>query len=111
MQKKMILFSLLEFSQTSARIRSTILEKLKEYNIENKIIAITLDNAITNNVETDLLKPTLQLDLNGALFHNKCACHIINLIVQLGVKSIRDDLEIIEWIVGFIFCSPSRKQW
>ena len=52
-----------------------------------------------------------QLDLNGAIFHNRCACHIINLIVQVGVKSIRDDLESIKWIVGYIFCSPSRKQW
>ena len=93
MQKRMISFSLLEFPHTGARIGSTILEKLREYEIENKIISITLDNASTNNVAADLLKPAIQLDLNGSLFHNRCACHIINLIVQVGVKSIRDDLE------------------
>ena len=103
----MIAFSLLEFPYTGARIVSTILEKLREYNVENKIVTITLDNASTNNVAADLLKFALQLDLNGVLFHNRCACYIINLIVQVGVKSIRDDLEIIKWIIGFIFCSPS----
>ena len=107
----MIAFSLLEFPYTGARIGSTILEKLREYEIENKIISITLDNASTNNVTTDLLKPAIQLDLNGSLFQNRCTCHIINLIVQVEVKSIRDDLESIRWIVGYIFCSPSRKQW
>ena len=105
----MIAFSLLEFSHIGTMIGSTVLEKLIEYEIENKIISITLDNASTNNIAADLLKPSIQLDLNGSLFHNRCACHIINLIVQVGVKSIRDDLEIIKWIVGFTFCSPSRK--
>ena len=105
----MIAFSLLEFPHTGVRIGSTILEKLKEYEIKNKIISITINNASTNNVAADLLKPAIQLDLNGSLFQNRCACHIINLIVQVGVKSIRDDLEIIKWIVGFTFCSPSRK--
>ena len=85
MQKKMISFSLLEFPHTGARtgIGSIILEKLRKYEIENKIISITLDNASTNNVAADLLKPAIQLDLNGSLFHNRCTCHIINLIVQV----------------------------
>ena len=84
----MILLSLLEFPHIGARIGS-ILEKLREYKIENKIISITLDNASTNNVAADLLKPAIQLNLNGDLFHNRCACHIINLIIQVGVKSIK----------------------
>ena len=57
MQKRIISFPLLEFPHTSAGIRSTILKKLREYNIKNKIIAITLDNVNTNNVAVDLLKP------------------------------------------------------
>ena len=76
---------------------------LREYNIENKIIAIILENTSSNNVVTELLKPALQLDLNEAIFHNRCASHIINIIVQVGVKYIRDVLETIKWIVGFIF--------
>ena len=107
MQKRMLAFSRLEFPHTGSRIGTTILEKLREYKLENKIISITLDNASNNNVAVDLLKQSIQFDLNGDLFHNRCACHIINLIVQVGVKSIRDDLESIKWIVGYIFYSPS----
>ena len=55
----MFSFSLLEFPYNSAKIGSAILEKLREYNIENKTIVITLDNARTNNPAVDLLKPTL----------------------------------------------------
>ena len=59
MQKRMIAFSLWEFPHTGARIGSTILEKLREYKIENKIISITLANESTNNVAADLLKPAI----------------------------------------------------
>lgn len=62
MQKRMLAFSRIEFPHTGARIGSTILEKIREYKIENKIVSITLDNASTNNVATDLLKHVIQLN-------------------------------------------------
>ena len=105
----MIAFSLQEFPHTGAMIGSTIFEKLKEYYVKNKIMTITLDNASSNNVAVELLKYVLQLNLNGAITHNRCACHIISLIIQEVIKSIQDGLETIKWIVGFIFCSPSRN--
>ena len=61
---------------------------MREYNIENKVISITLNNArvlktmvmvITlynagsNNVTIKLIIYALQLKLNRAIFHNKCA--------------------------------------
>ena len=102
----MIAFFLQESPHTGARIWSAILEKLRGYNIKNKIIVITLDNASSYNVATELLKSALQLNFNGAIFYNRCVCHSMNFIVQEGVKSIKDVLEIIKWIVGFIFWSP-----
>ena len=40
MQKRMILFSLLEFPHIGAKIGFTVLEKIRQYNIENEIISI-----------------------------------------------------------------------
>ena len=56
MQKRMILFSLLESPRTDARIGSTVLEKTREYNIKNKVVCITLDNVSAHNVVVDILK-------------------------------------------------------
>ena len=53
----------------------------------------------------------LQRNLNGAIFHNRCACYILNLIVQKGLKLIKHTLQAVKHIVGYIFLlSPTRKQ-
>lgn len=49
----------------------------------------TVDNCTTNNVMMDLMKAKLSEDdliLGGELFHMRCAAHILNLIVNQGLK-------------------------
>jgi hypothetical protein len=45
-----------------------------------------LDNASNCNVAIRFLCNTLQPMMNGAFFHTKCACHILNLIVKAGIE-------------------------
>lgn len=65
---------------------------LKEWGIDNKKFSITLDNASSNYCMQDLLKE--QLKGQGGLvgcsdyFHIRCSAHILNLIVQDGLKKI-----------------------
>lgn len=77
-----VLFHILYLSiHTGAKIGSSIVDKLKEFNIAQKIISLTLDNVSTNNVAAEFLNSVLPLTPTGAaIFHNRCACHILNLI-------------------------------
>lgn len=86
--KCIISYSLLEYPHTGAKIGSTIVDKLKEFNIAQKIISLTLDNVSTNNVAAEFLNAVLPLTPTGAaIFHNRCTCHILNL-VQYSLKLI-----------------------
>ena len=49
-------------------------------------MTITLDNA-TVNTKAELFENNLRLFGNNDIFHQRCACHVINLIVKSGLKS------------------------
>jgi hypothetical protein len=71
---------------------NVILKCIQEWNIEDKIFSITLDNASVNTSMIDLLRPNLMLKkmlpCEGWLFHVRCTAHVINLVVQDGLKQI-----------------------
>ncbi|KAL4573272.1 hypothetical protein LXL04_020071 [Taraxacum kok-saghyz] len=57
-----------------------------EWGIHTKVISLTLDNASSNEAMVDCLKFDLDLTGDGAYFHDRCCAHILNLIVQDGLK-------------------------
>lgn len=61
LQEKIISFSLLEYLYTGARIRRGIIENTREYNIKNKKIPMTLDNACLNNNVIEIIKLVIPL--------------------------------------------------
>lgn len=91
-----------------ARIGSTIIEKIRKYHIENKVISITLDNTSANNSGIDIMKPMIQLNLGGLFFTTDV--HVFNLIVQDGFRFIKPRVESIKYIICYIFSSPYWKQ-
>ncbi|XP_075086148.1 zinc finger BED domain-containing protein RICESLEEPER 2-like [Nicotiana tabacum] len=69
---------------------------LFDWNLERKISTITVDNSSTNNA---MIKTLLDEKLNkkdllltDRVFHVRCAAHILNLIVQEGLKVIGDSI-------------------
>jgi hypothetical protein len=56
------------------------------WNIEDKLFSITVDNASVNGLIIDNLRENLvgkeMLHSEGALLHIRCACHVLNQIVQ-----------------------------
>ena len=70
---------------------------LNDWGIENKIFSITLDNAFANDVLQKTLKSQLVLQkglvCDGEHFHVCCCAHILNLIVQEGLKVAEHALE------------------
>ncbi|KAI5425668.1 hypothetical protein KIW84_031476 [Lathyrus oleraceus] len=65
-------------------------EFLTDWGIEKKIFIITLDNASANDIMQQTLKTQLALQnwllCKGEFFHVRCSAHILNLIVQEGLK-------------------------
>ena len=83
-----------------------VLQFLKDWGIERKIFSITLDNASSNDSMQNLLKEHLcfsnSLLLNGKFFHIRCTTHILNLIVQDGLKVASDALHKIRQSVHYV---------
>lgn len=101
---------LFKYPHHGLAIGSTIEKKLIEYNIINKIISISLDNASVNNGALEEMKIVIPLNIGGGLFYNKCVCRILNLIVHDGLKFIKPITNNIKKIITHIFMSPSRRQ-
>ena len=48
--------------------------------------------------------------IEGSIFQNRYVCHILNLIVQVGLKHIAVATTKIKKIAKFIFCSRQKRQ-
>ena len=86
LQKRVLSFRKMDYPHTSHVIFKSIMDVLEEYNLKkdlsNKIFSISFDNASNNIKSIDNFKSSLRPIMNGALFHQKCACHILNLTVK-----------------------------
>ncbi|XP_074347623.1 zinc finger BED domain-containing protein RICESLEEPER 2-like [Apium graveolens] len=90
LHKKLLNFSYMPSPHTGITISDKIYKLLCEWNLVYKLFSITLDNASSNDVFVGILKTQLNLRkalLNkGKFFHIRCCAHILNLIVQEGLK-------------------------
>jgi hypothetical protein len=67
-------------------------DSLVEWNIDEKISTLTLDNCTTNNSVIPYLIKKIgpyKLMLKGPLLHMCCVVHILNLIVKDGLEVIQ----------------------
>ena len=96
------------YSHNAQSIYTIIYELFKFYSIEEKVLTITFDNAYTNIAAIRLFKDNILMILNGLLFYQYCACHITNLVVQLGLQLIEAQIQKIRECLSFIMCFESR---
>ncbi|KZV40262.1 hypothetical protein F511_29621 [Dorcoceras hygrometricum] len=91
-----------------------LFEFLKEWGIEKKVFSLTLDNASSNDNMQDILKEQLSLHnsllCDGEFFHIRCSAHILNLIVQEGLKVATASLNKIRESVKYVKDSESRMK-
>ena len=109
-QKRLIAFQKIPYPHDANVIYTTIMEVFDLYGIKEKVLSITFDNTSANNAAINLFKTTLRPPHGGTLFHQKCACHIINLCVQDGMKHVEDYLENIRSALSYIASVGSRIQ-
>ncbi|KAJ1270100.1 hypothetical protein BS78_06G028600 [Paspalum vaginatum] len=99
-----------------------------DYGIADKIFAIVLDNASSNKTAMDVLKPLSgyighllpkpgrnEEVLSAIFLHQRCACHIINLIMKSCLKHLQPYLEDFRTAITFFNssnqCIASYKQY
>jgi hypothetical protein len=121
-QKKIIGFRLIDCKHTGENIANSIACVLEEFGLVDKVFAVTLDNASANPKAYDILAPVLfgylgsyptptKEDPNKVkylLVHQRCACHIINLIVKCGLDVFKDYLDDIRTAINFLNSSNNR---
>lgn len=98
MKKRIIKFVQVEHSNIFSVIRHAV----NDYNSSGKIMSISFDNASNNVGAAELLKNELHPILDGAFFHIKCMCHIMNLCVQDGLRQIAPQIEKIRDAILYI---------
>ncbi|KAK3189676.1 hypothetical protein Dsin_029237 [Dipteronia sinensis] len=100
----------MDFAHTADNIFAVILSVLETYDITHRILSITLDNASANTKSIALFTKRNIPQAGGYFFHQRCACHIINLVVQSDLKEVRNRIERIRDAISWIGSSNPRFQ-
>ncbi|XP_074353151.1 zinc finger BED domain-containing protein RICESLEEPER 2-like [Apium graveolens] len=114
LHKKLLNFYYLPSAHTGITISEKNYKMLCEWNIESKLFSITLDNASSNDSFVAILRTQLNLRnallCNGEFFQIRCCSHILNLIVQEGLKEMDESVVKIRESVKYIKGSQGRKE-
>ena len=113
-QKRIVKFTAIETPHTGVVIINTMVKFIREWKIEDKLFALTLDNASSNGAMVKLMKTHLinkkMLFCCGRLFRQRCAAHVINLICQAGLDYLSPMISKICETMKYIQSSTARKE-
>jgi hypothetical protein len=93
-------------SHTGSAIAKHILGVVNDFDIRNNTMSITLDNASSNTNAIESLSPHLHSYIDGYVVHQRCVCHIINLVVQDGITVVSKYLDNVCVAARFITSTP-----
>jgi hypothetical protein len=107
---------------TGENIAEKIGSMVEEFGLIDKIFSVTLDNASSNAKAMETLTPIFAGYLGSdpalepsdpnkhkyCLVHQRCACHIINLIVKSGLKRFKPYIEDFRIAINFLNSSNHR---
>ena len=112
LKSKILAFAHMQPPHTRNNLSLKVLQFLKDWGINRKICSITLDNACSNDNMQNILNEHLCLSnnllFNEEFFHIRCSAHILNLIVQDGLKVVSNTLHKIRQSVHYVRASESR---
>ncbi|BAH92438.1 Os03g0844400 [Oryza sativa Japonica Group] len=112
MQKRVLGLRLIDVSHTGENIAERIREVIDEFNLADKIFAVTMDNASANSRAMEILQPLFCIYAQSFLLHQRCACHIINLIVKCGFKRVNVHIDAVRQAITWLTASnPRIAQW
>jgi hypothetical protein len=113
LKKRIINFTLLSSPHTGLNIAQVIHDKLVLWNLDKKIFCLVLDNSSANDACIKALFNTPiknELQANNCIFHQRCGCHILNLIVQDGLGVLCEEINNIHETMNYIRHSQPRME-
>ncbi|CAH1432163.1 unnamed protein product [Lactuca virosa] len=110
LQKRILAFTSMPPPHNCASLAERVCGLLKQWRIDKKIVSITLDNASANDSMGNALKFDLNLMFDGDYFHVRCCAHILNLIVQDGIRELDGAIIKVRDIVKYYKGSQARKK-
>lgn len=109
LEKRVFGLRLIDAPHNAENIAERVSNVLNDYGILKKVFSVTLDNASANIKAMDKLKPVLREYLGADLFlHQRCACHIINLIVKEALVTVSPMIDAFRTAISFINSSNQR---
>ncbi|XP_066323573.1 zinc finger BED domain-containing protein RICESLEEPER 2-like [Miscanthus floridulus] len=120
--KKVIGLRLIEVKHTGDNITEKVTCVIEEFGLLDKVFSVTLDNASSNANAMEKLThmfagylgsepaptPSDPNKVKYHLVHQRCACHIINLIVKSGLKRFKPYTEDFRIAINFLNSSNQR---
>ncbi|KAJ4808891.1 Zinc finger BED domain-containing protein DAYSLEEPER [Rhynchospora pubera] len=84
------------------------------WNLDKRAFCLVLDNASSNDacIKELFASTSIKDDLpvQGKLFHQRCGCHILNLIVQDGLDTLDDEINGVRNTMKYIRHSQARME-
>ncbi|KAH7835665.1 hypothetical protein Vadar_028554 [Vaccinium darrowii] len=112
-KKKILNFCHVPPPHSGSILAERVIHQLKDWGIDRKIFSLTLDNVKYNDGLVDVSKRHLSLSnslvCDGQFFHIRCGAHVLNLIVQEGLKVIDEAIYNIRENVKYVRGSEGRK--
>ncbi|XP_028768435.1 zinc finger BED domain-containing protein RICESLEEPER 2-like [Neltuma alba] len=112
LHKRILNFCMIE-NHRGETIGKTIERCLSDWGIQN-VFTITMDNATSNDSALTYLKRRLKnwkgLVCGGDYLQIRCCAHILNLVVNDGLKELKDAFESIRNAIRYVRSSPARLQ-
>ncbi|KAJ0603044.1 putative transcription factor C2H2 family [Helianthus annuus] len=113
LRKKILNFKVIPPPHSGELLGECMVNFLGDWGIEKKVFTITVDNAKYNDVLVDCLNTHFRLNrvllCDGDFTHVRCCAHVLNLIVQGGLKVIEGVIEKVRESVKYVRGSSDRK--
>ena len=94
-------------------IGDELYDSLVDWNIDEKVSTITLDNCSSNDATIPYLVRKIgktKLMADGKFLHMRCCAHILNLIVKDGLEKLKDAIENFHDSVAYWTATPKRVE-
>uniref|UniRef100_J3NCI3 HAT C-terminal dimerisation domain-containing protein n=1 Tax=Oryza brachyantha TaxID=4533 RepID=J3NCI3_ORYBR len=101
LNKRVIGFRLIDSAPTAQRI----LDVARQYNIDNRVVSVTLGDGIANAETMTALAPLLRSYTGGFVFQQSCIFNILSDIVQAGMAEMAEPLGTIRTAIAYAFSS------
>ncbi|KAK2638067.1 hypothetical protein Ddye_025862 [Dipteronia dyeriana] len=106
-QKRILAFRVFDDAHTADNIYKNMNIIFEEYKIESKIFSICFDNASNNTSAIPALIEFCKPYFNSKFFHQRYACHVLNLCVQKGLEILEAFIKPIKDALSYLWKHPN----